>query len=736
MNVKWPEPMPEGGRLQNPEANEAWATGYCSVADLKLTCQQTLHVSLFFDGTNNNDDKDNPKWRDSITQHHTNVARLYNAALDDVVKGMYRFYIPGVGTPFEKIGEETYSQDGKALAKGFNQRCVWAYTRVLNAVYGAIVKDSRWELIPDDDAKALSNIGAFCDKQTFDQYFEPRLRQLQVAHAEASTENTVKKIWINVIGFSRGAASARAFVHKLVHEWAPNGKLGEDPRYRALPYQVNFMGLFDTVASVGLPDSFRTALNLDFIDGHAHFASNGGLAIPDSVRSCVHAFSIHEQRMSFPLDSIRQGDSYAGGEVRREIAYPGVHSDVGGGYGPGEQGKGCDGAGMGWDERKLSQIALHDMYIAALGYGVPLMKADALLKSSVLAKDFKLHPDTITAFNAWLETAPTVTGLEDAMRFGMEQMLSWRALRAQPADGRYLARQKFFERAREDRLTPRKMAKAMEKAKPEDPQLRELNARRNKAMAEVSRAKASRPYPENVPATQAAEQAVNDVDREIRSRTEALYAEVAYAGVAADKRPQSGRPGETEGDMTVNDRTDLRQGAEEMRLLLAHLHPGERASLSVTEADAAPQPPHQPAHGHSAKTLRVAREQPGSDTPHMSLVDVGVIKFHGLRTSVAQAYDPADDVLPKPVAEVVPFLTEHTSRQKFEALPDEAIRLFDDYVHDSRCWFRVPYFHEYTPGGYGWPRVVFVGKKRVPWLGVDPLSVALHMFDAPRPAVA
>jgi len=27
MNVKWPEPMPEGGRLQNQEANDAWATG-------------------------------------------------------------------------------------------------------------------------------------------------------------------------------------------------------------------------------------------------------------------------------------------------------------------------------------------------------------------------------------------------------------------------------------------------------------------------------------------------------------------------------------------------------------------------------------------------------------------------------------------------------------------------------------------------------------------------------------
>ncbi|CAN0626873.1 protein of unknown function [Burkholderia multivorans] len=58
MNVKWPEPMPKGGRLQNPEADDAWATGYCSVADPKRSCQQTVHISLFFDGTNNNDKGD------------------------------------------------------------------------------------------------------------------------------------------------------------------------------------------------------------------------------------------------------------------------------------------------------------------------------------------------------------------------------------------------------------------------------------------------------------------------------------------------------------------------------------------------------------------------------------------------------------------------------------------------------------------------------------------------------
>ncbi|MGU7780926.1 hypothetical protein [Burkholderia sp. PU8-34] len=58
MNVKWPEHMPEGGRLSSKEADAAWSTGYCSVADLRMSCQQTLHISLFFDSTTNNDNKD------------------------------------------------------------------------------------------------------------------------------------------------------------------------------------------------------------------------------------------------------------------------------------------------------------------------------------------------------------------------------------------------------------------------------------------------------------------------------------------------------------------------------------------------------------------------------------------------------------------------------------------------------------------------------------------------------
>ena len=88
MSLKWPEPMSEQGRLSTGESDAAWASGVCLVVDAKPTCEQTLNITLFFDGTNNNDAKDNP-WRDSQTKTHTNVARLYNAALDKQNRGIF-----------------------------------------------------------------------------------------------------------------------------------------------------------------------------------------------------------------------------------------------------------------------------------------------------------------------------------------------------------------------------------------------------------------------------------------------------------------------------------------------------------------------------------------------------------------------------------------------------------------------------------------------------------------------
>ncbi|MDX4993130.1 DUF2235 domain-containing protein, partial [Streptococcus suis] len=65
-----------------------------------------------------------------------------------------------------------------------------------------------------------------------------------------------------------------------------------------------------------------------------------------------------------PLDTIWDGAKLPDGA--QEIVYPGAHSNVGGGYRPGEAGK------SETRDLLLSKIPLRKMYEEAIAYGVPL----------------------------------------------------------------------------------------------------------------------------------------------------------------------------------------------------------------------------------------------------------------------------------------------------------------------------------------------------------------------------
>jgi hypothetical protein len=722
MSIKWPESMPEGGRLS--QSKNASQRGKMLVADPKMSCPRTLHVTLFFDGTNNNDAEENKVWRDSKVQAHTNVARLFNAAIDSPEKGMFVWYIPGVGTPFSKIGEDVYTQGGKALAAGFDNRCVWAYTRLLNSVYSAIITSKKQLLLSDEQARKL------CDEHTtVVKSFEPVLHRLDVAHTQAVDEGrypeTVRQVWVNVIGFSRGAAEARAFVHKLIKEWAPGGKLGAGEGKYALPYTVNFMGLFDTVAAVGLPDSVRSIFNVGAVAGHSTlsgvfkhggmaFAANGAMNIPDEVRYCRHAFSIHEQRMSFALDSIRMGQRYSDDDFRVEVAYPGVHSDVGGGYGPGEQGKAFGSDGKGRDACKLSQISLHDMYVAALEQGVPLMTGDAILKRADLAVDFEIDSTTIEKFNAWRAATPGIDTLEDAMRFGMSQLLAWRTLRAQIGTGYYVTERDFYRRAQEDAKSPLQVRDAVEQARKTDPQYRDLTRQIDEAYRKNrSGLDADGPYMLSQMREFQAE--IKDLEAKQKKRIEELTGEIAHPNAPSDVRPNTSRPGEAPEDIAANDKRDLRYGAEEMRLLLGYLNPEQRPRWEIDRS----LPVEFPRVKHAAP----------SDSPEVSMVERGLLsRLNGGHTLAG--FSATDDFVLQPVQDVLPFMRESTSDEAVAKLltQHDVVALYDDFVHDSRCWFKVPWFREYAPGGYFWPRVVFIGNdERARWLGIDPLKVAVEL---------
>ncbi|MGH8783496.1 MAG: T6SS phospholipase effector Tle1-like catalytic domain-containing protein [Cupriavidus necator] len=731
--LRWPKKMQEteSGRL--PEGPDAYGLGFGKVADPLCSCERTLHISLFFDGTNNNDDIKNP-WRDAKDQSHTNVARLFTAAIDRHEQGTFAYYIAGVGTPFPELGEDTYSTSGKSFAAGFAKRCVWGYTRVLNALYQSIAGDSEVRLLRDDVSRRI------CEALDVERA-SPDLKQQEQVLAtlqqnrkdDGQRNRVVKKAWINVFGFSRGAAEARVFVNKLMKEWAPDGKI-----VGSIPYEVNFVGLFDTVASVGPPDSVNSVIKSDKFDGHFAWARSGNLNIPAAVKRCVHFFSIHEQRMSFPLDTVRMGNSYPQNAARLlEVAYPGVHSDVGGGYAAGEQGK----ARLG-DSDKLSRIPLHDMYIEALKAGVPLLLHDELARLKPLARDFAIAPDVAKAFNGWLDKVIPIRTVEDAMEFGMRQNLMWRTLRARIGTGSYLANQPFFAACRQDKLTPNQVEKEHKKVAKQDDVLQRLRREEQDLMresGEIASEVESAGYRGDIKAMLAGSAQMRAVQAklvakrlEIQCREELLYAQVA------GKKPEDARPGEGADEIVTNDQTDLLEGAEDFRLLLASLHPDQRDKWQASiKTISRPATLGQVAMGlpfgiagpiltstagamtNSGPHLCVLRQnRPASDSSLVALVKSDVRVMY----AAIAAYTPEDDVVLEHAPEMGDYLRKWTSVaavDQFAIQEKAAIKLFDDYIHDSRAWFRVPNFHEYAPGGYGWARTFFVGNDtRVRHLGI------------------
>ena len=117
---------------------------------------------------------------------------------------------------------------------------------------------------------------------------------------------------IYVIGFSRGAASARHFLNLAdpVLASSPGDNASVTKRSHS------FALLFDTVAT-GQQSSLQ-------------------LAIPPSTISTIHFVATRERRFSFPVVTLQQsGDKQHRGQRLLELELPGAHSDLGGGYGNG-----------------------------------------------------------------------------------------------------------------------------------------------------------------------------------------------------------------------------------------------------------------------------------------------------------------------------------------------------------------------------------------------------------------
>ena len=220
---------------------------------------------------------------------------------------------------------------------------------------------------------------------------------------------------IYLFGFSRGAFTARSLagligryglanltqdqhidfdkrIKSIYRDGYRNGKTLAPEWFHPDSKQVKFIGVWDTVGALGIPDD-KILLNLF---GNSKRYQFHDTKLGSHIDYARHAVAIDEQRGSFAptLWDIDENDERA-----KQVWFPGVHSDVGGGY----------------KEDGLSNAALLWMINEAIGCDLEFKQA-AIDQIKPNALDV-LH-DSHTGFMKALVTAPrTIPCLNEADSF-------------------------------------------------------------------------------------------------------------------------------------------------------------------------------------------------------------------------------------------------------------------------------------------------------------------------------
>lgn len=348
-------------------------------------CRKPVWISCFFDGTGNNYKEDGWGKTNEDMVKYSNVAKLWHFGhpKKDAVNRTYGLYATGVGTPFPPVGDTGGGIDkalGMASAAKGQARITWMLEQLKESV----------------------------------EVHMPHVNQINVA----------------VFGFSRGAAEARAFVRQLAAQCYRQGDeliWTKGSGFKQPRLVIYFLGIFDTVASVGFGGS-RLESKLKYMvtpimpvaggvlasvddGGHADWA--GDLRIPWYVRFCEHYVASHEVREKFPSDSVREDQDIPSN--CRETFYPGAHSDVGGGY---------EAMGQEGRSNELSRIPLCNMYLSAYAAGVPFNPPSEVLAAG--GSLFDIRPELQACFDAYMKHVEGDNGLEKQVISHMNNYYHWR----------------------------------------------------------------------------------------------------------------------------------------------------------------------------------------------------------------------------------------------------------------------------------------------------------------------
>lgn len=331
-------------------------------------CSDVIHISVFFDGTGNNKDEDD------VPRKWSNPARMWRAAEMAAPRGepIYPIYISGVGTPFNgsvngaKDTTLVWLEDnveGMGAGGGGDRRMEFGADNVNARLRDVLIANAQ---------RAGGDLKKYADQS--------RSKSFSEVNDALGKHRLIKMINLSVFGFSRGAALARAFANRVINQC----KEGSDGLiYQGHPIRVNFLGIFDTVASFGVP-----AQNVRYP------WDERDLIVSKKVERCVHYVAGHELRFAFPVDLIRKEGKL---DSRwEEKTYPGVHSDVGGGYEPGSQ----------KISNNYARIPMRDMMREAVGYGVRMLDYERVkaVNFPLFQERFECQPSTEAAYRSYMSS--------------------------------------------------------------------------------------------------------------------------------------------------------------------------------------------------------------------------------------------------------------------------------------------------------------------------------------------
>ncbi|MCS3433646.1 DUF2235 domain-containing protein [Klebsiella sp. BIGb0407] len=257
----------------------------CSTALQGLSQQEAKNCEDFIEAINK-DNFSNGSYRGYFTNIHW-LNTLYVAdqtLLDDQVQAQIQTYISGIGTAADKSDSSIGMGLGTSILDTF-EGVVTKTDEAMQGITRAILEFMAFNINPD-----------FC----------------------------ITKIQFDIFGFSRGAAAARHFANRVMRQDPVIAKaISEGLRGHFYDGKragsVRFLGIFDTVAAIGGIKNFFNINGRSSLDVMLELR-------PSVAEKVFQITAINEYRHNFSLNSIKG--------MWPELALPGSHSDIGGGYNP------------------------------------------------------------------------------------------------------------------------------------------------------------------------------------------------------------------------------------------------------------------------------------------------------------------------------------------------------------------------------------------------------------------